>query len=96
LPDGLRKKGGSQEKRMRFDRICQNHPVFLKKRDRDSCEMNYKKSPMLSKSKYLSGLQCPLRLWHQCFDPHLASPVSPSQKALFDTGHEVGGLATRL
>jgi hypothetical protein len=58
--------------------------------------MNYKKSPMLSKSKYLSGLQCPLRLWHQCFDPHLASPVSPSQQALFDTGHEVGGLATRL
>jgi predicted RecB family nuclease len=51
---------------------------------------------MLSKSKYLAGLQCPLRLWHQCFNPDLAAPVSPAQQALFDTGHEVGELATRL
>lgn len=58
--------------------------------------MNSKKIPMLSKSKYLAGLQCPLRLWHQCFNPDLASPVSPTQQALFDTGHEVGQLATRL
>ena len=58
--------------------------------------MNSKKIPMLSKSKYLAGLQCPLRLWHQCFNPGQASPVSPTQQALFDTGHEVGRLATRL
>jgi hypothetical protein len=58
--------------------------------------MNSKKIPMLSKSKYLAGLQCPLRLWHQCFNPGLATPASPSQQALFDTGHEVGELATRL
>jgi hypothetical protein len=58
--------------------------------------MNSKKIPMLSKSKYLAGLQCPLRLWHQCYNPHLASPVSPAQRALFDTGHEVGRLATCL
>jgi Domain of unknown function(DUF2779) len=58
--------------------------------------MNSKKIPMLSKSKYLAGLQCPLRLWHQCFNPALASPVSPTQQALFDTGHKVGQLATRL
>ena len=58
--------------------------------------MKPKKIPMLSKSKYLAGLQCPLRLWHQCFNPDLASPVSPTQQALFDTGHEVGRLATRL
>ena len=57
---------------------------------------NSKKIPMLSKSKYLAGLQCPLRLWHQCFNPGQASPVSPTQQALFDTGHEVGRLATRL
>jgi hypothetical protein len=54
---------------------------------------NFKKIPMLSKSKYLAGLQCPLRLWHQCYNPHLASPVSPAKQALFDTGHEVGRLA---
>jgi predicted RecB family nuclease len=58
--------------------------------------MSSQKTPMLSKSKYLAGLQCPLRLWHQCFNPDLASPVSQSQQALFDTGHEVGRLATRL
>lgn len=58
--------------------------------------MNSQKIPMLSKSKYLAGLQCPLRLWHQCFNPNLAPPASPAQQALFDTGHEVGRLATRL
>jgi hypothetical protein len=58
--------------------------------------MNSKKIPMLSKSKYLAGLQCPLRLWHQCYNPHLAPPVPPAKQALFDTGHEVGRLATRL
>jgi len=47
--------------------------------------MNSKRIPVLSKSKYLAGLQCPLRLWHQCFNPSLASPVSPTQQALFDT-----------
>jgi hypothetical protein len=52
--------------------------------------MNSKKIPMLSKSKYLAGLQCPLRLWHQCYNPHLAPPVPPAKQALFDTGHEVG------
>jgi hypothetical protein len=58
--------------------------------------MNSKKIPMLSKSKYLAGLQCLLRLWHQCYNPDLAPPVPPAKQALFDTGHEVGLLATRL
>ena len=52
------------------------------------------KTPMLSKSRYLAGLQCPLRLWHQCYNPELAAEVSPVQQALFDTGHQVGELAT--
>ncbi|MBW1692213.1 MAG: DUF2779 domain-containing protein [Deltaproteobacteria bacterium] len=51
---------------------------------------------MLSKSRFLAGLQCPLRLWHQCYNPHLAAEVSPGQQALFDAGHEVGLLATHL
>jgi hypothetical protein len=54
-----------------------------------------KKSPLLSKSRFLAGLQCPLRLWYQCFDRQLAREVSHGQQALFDTGHEVGELATR-
>lgn len=50
---------------------------------------------MLSKSRFLAGLQCPLSLWYLCFKPELATPVSPFQQALFDTGHEVSLLATR-
>ncbi len=52
--------------------------------------------PKLSKSRFLSGLQCPLRLWYTCFNPELATPVTAAQQALFDTGHAVGELATRL
>ena len=51
---------------------------------------------MLSKSRFLAGLQCPLRLWYQCYRRDLATPVSPAQQAIFDSGHEVGRLATRL
>jgi hypothetical protein len=59
-------------------------------------KMNPPRIPTLSKSRFLAGLQCPLRLWHQCYNPHLAAEVSPVQQALFDTGHEVGRLATTL
>ncbi len=58
--------------------------------------MRLVKTPMLSKSRFLAGHQCPLRLWHQCYNPHLASEVSPVQQAMFDAGHEVGLLATNL
>ncbi len=53
-------------------------------------------SPRLSKSRFLAGLQCPLRLWYQCYEPGLAGEISPVKQALFDTGHSVGRLATRL
>ncbi|MBW1982221.1 MAG: DUF2779 domain-containing protein, partial [Deltaproteobacteria bacterium] len=52
--------------------------------------------PTLSKSRFLAGLHCPLRLWHQCYNRELASEVTPARQAIFDTGHEVGRLATRL
>lgn len=54
------------------------------------------KPPMLSKSRFLAGLQCPLRLWYQVYNPGLAGEVSPPQQAIFDMGHEVGRAATRL
>jgi len=53
------------------------------------------KPPMLSKSRFLAGLQCPLRLWHQIYNPRLAAEVSPAQQAIFDMGHDVGRAATR-
>jgi predicted RecB family nuclease len=58
--------------------------------------MSARKVPMLSKSRFLAGLQCPLRLWHECYNLALASEVSPVQQAVFDIGHEVGRMATRL
>jgi len=58
--------------------------------------MSSPKRPMLSKSRFLSGLQCHLRLWHTCFNRKLASEISPVQQAIFDMGHMVGELATRL
>ncbi len=51
---------------------------------------------MLSKSRFLAGRQCHLRLWYQCYDRDLASKPPPSQQAIFDAGHEVGRLATQL
>jgi predicted RecB family nuclease len=54
-----------------------------------------RKPPTLSKSRFVAGLQCPLRLWYQSYRPDLAAKVSPGQEAIFDMGHEVGKAATR-
>ena len=51
--------------------------------------------PTLSKSRFLSGSQCHLRLWHDFHAPHLAAETSDVLQAVFDTGHEVGELACR-
>ena len=53
------------------------------------------KTPTLSKSRFLAGLQCPLRLWYQTYHPDFGAKVSPGQQAIFDMGHEVGGAARR-
>ena len=58
--------------------------------------MKSNKPPMLSKSRFLAGLQCHLKLWYQCYNRELIPEVPPSQQAIFDAGHEVGELATRL
>ena len=54
------------------------------------------KMTMLSKSRFIAGLQCPLRLWYQCYNRKLASEITSSQQAIFDTGHQIGRLATEL
>jgi len=50
-------------------------------------------APRLSKSRYMYGLQCPLRLWYHVYEPELATAADEVQQAIFDTGHEVGVLA---
>ena len=52
--------------------------------------------PILSKTRFLAGLQCHLHLWYECYNRELKSEVDPIQQAVFDTGHEVGRLATEL
>lgn len=47
----------------------------------------------LSKSKYLSGLQCQKRLWLSVHKPELAPLPSLAQQRLFDQGTRVGELA---
>jgi hypothetical protein len=70
-------------------------PYVIRNTERGE-KMRFGKEFMLSKSRFLAGHQCPLRLWHQCYNPQLASEVSPVQQAMFDAGHEVGVLATHL
>lgn len=58
--------------------------------------MNLSEAPMLSKTRFLTGLQCHLRLWYQSYEPGRASEIPMTRQAIFDTGREVGKLAARL
>ena len=51
--------------------------------------------PKLSKSRYISGLQCHLKLWYECYDRQLAGPVGAATQAIFESGRQVGELATK-
>jgi len=51
--------------------------------------------PTLSKSRFISGSQCHLRLWNDFHARDLAADPSASLQAIFDTGHEVGELACK-
>ncbi|MDE0046477.1 MAG: DUF2779 domain-containing protein [bacterium] len=50
----------------------------------------------LSKSRFISGTQCHLRLWYETYRPDLRSEPDDVLQAVFDTGHEVGRTACRL
>ena len=49
--------------------------------------------PRLSKSRFLSGAQCHLRLWYDYHERELAAEPDDTLQAVFETGHEVGDLA---
>ena len=51
--------------------------------------------PSLSKSRYISGVQCYLRLWYDSYARDLAPAPDLALQAVFDTGHEVGEIARR-
>ncbi len=49
--------------------------------------------PVLSKSRFIGGLQCAKQLYLECYSPRLADPIGPDQRALFESGTAVGVLA---
>ena len=52
--------------------------------------------PLLSKSKYLVGLQCPKYLWIMFHEPDKIPEVDQATQHRFDQGHLVGELAKKL
>ena len=50
-------------------------------------------APRLSKSRFVSGQQCHLRLWYEVHARELATPPDAATEAVFALGHEVGRLA---
>ncbi|MBN1938569.1 MAG: hypothetical protein JW843_03220, partial [Candidatus Aminicenantes bacterium] len=51
---------------------------------------------LISKSKYLSGLQCRKLFWTSVLKPASLPPIDAATQAIFDQGHEVGDLAKTL
>jgi hypothetical protein len=51
---------------------------------------------LLSKSKYLNGLQCPRYLWVACNEPERIPAPDAATQHVFDQGHLIGELAKRL
>ena len=51
---------------------------------------------LLSKTKYMNGLQCPKLLWFICNDPEKVPEPDASTQSIFDQGHLVGELAKKL
>lgn len=59
----------------------------------DSSDAPRQKTLRLSKSKFLSGLQCHKRLYLEIHQPHLATPPDAGTQAMLDMGTEIGELA---
>ncbi len=58
--------------------------------------MTKDETPLLSKSRFMAGLQCSGRLYSQCFQRELATPPDAARQARFDAGTRIGELARRL
>lgn len=62
-----------------------------KRGDQITAEME--RTPRLSKSKFVAGLQCHKRLHLEIYQPQLATPPDAGTQAILDMGTEVGVLA---
>ena len=59
-------------------------------------EISVAGEPLLSKTKYLVGLQCSKALWIHYNDKALLPPTDPSLTVIFEQGHEIGEWAKKL
>ena len=55
--------------------------------------MTSSRTPSLSKSRFMAGLQCLKRLYLETYARELADPVDAATKAILDSGTDVGELA---
>lgn len=53
-------------------------------------------SKVISKSRFVSGIQCSKKLYFDIFRKDLKPIISQQQELLFSTGHEIGELAQRV
>jgi len=51
---------------------------------------------LLSKTKYLTGLQCPRLIWIEIHEPEKIPETDPVTQYIFAQGHLVGELAKKL
>ncbi|MGO9586477.1 MAG: DUF2779 domain-containing protein [Limisphaerales bacterium] len=54
------------------------------------------RTPYISKTKFLQGLQCPKLIWSAYNAKHLFPEVDDALQAVFDQGHEVGAFAKKM
>ena len=47
----------------------------------------------LSKSRFVSGVQCEKKLWYSYYRKDLQLPTDEQTQAIFDLGHQIGNLA---
>src|SRR2546423_13273199 len=52
--------------------------------------------PLLSKSRFVAGLQCVKRLYLECYEGGLRETLKPATQALFEAGARVGLVARGL
>lgn len=77
---------------LRFARVAD----WLRRRTAPIFKLSARADPLLSKTKYLIGLQCSKALWINYNDIALLPAIDARTEALFQQGHEVGLLAQKL
>jgi hypothetical protein len=81
-----------------FDRLLEVacHPQAVGSPSMTPHDQAPQQIPLLSKSRYMAGLQCVKRLYIESYDADFATPSGPGREALFAAGTTAGMLAQQL